>query len=727
MHTYTLVIVKGGPTLPYKERVTYDFPSYISIKSLHDYNNDGYVDVLLEYKKDGSSTNALAEFGPDFSMKLVDLDAEPSGDYFMVQKDGGYPDGNLSHITNQSPSAPAAVAAKQTKDGMLITWSDAEDDHTPAMQMRYNISVKRKGKKGDNSFVISPMNGLKDEATICGTVMYKKSTQMLVPASVLTAGETYEIQVQAIDLWNQHSPMTKAVEFTMSADGYVDLAEKVAVGKETAVKFVGTNASSYSIDAGADATIVSNLGNGQYIVKWASEGVKDITLTAGAKTMKTSITVVKPVDLAFSVPEQVFAGVPLTIAVSDEMSAEPKNVGMRSDNNKVSVKYVTGSKTAEITFPSVGTYTLEAYSTDDVRGGSYSQTVNVTEKMPKATIDNVSTDSETGCYIVNWSTSLPAGINEVIVSKEGATLGTFNVLDTVLVSDGKYVDISSNPAVMSARYRIQLLADNGQMSEVSNPHKPLHVMLAKAVNGYNLIWNRYEGVSVDSYHIMRGTSPDNMQLIAQVAGSQMSYTDLTMPDGENFYAVAFQLSGSQQMSAKGLQATAASEEDVNSNVISTADAVDVVEAKSIELIVLDEDKTLSDKHKDLQIFYMIKPTYATITKVKWEILQGSDIASVDANGKLSAKGGSGTVKVKVSSLDGSELSAEMDVPCDVSVEPTAVIAAPAANTGEATLVGKRYYTIDGKQVTSPSMAGSIYIEWSIYSNGQIISRKIMNK
>ena len=685
---------------------------------------------VLEYEKDGSSTNALAEFGPDFSMNLVDLDAglDRYGHYFIVQKDGGYPDGNLSHITNQSPSAPAAVAAKQTKDGMLITWSDAEDDHTPAMQMRYNISVKRKGKKGDNSFVISPMNGLKDEATICGTVMYKKSTQMLVPASVLTAGETYEIQVQAIDLWNQHSPMTKAVEFTMSADGYVDLAEKVAVGKETAVKFVGTNASSYSIDAGADATIVSNLGNGQYIVKWASEGVKDITLTAGAKTMKTSITVVKPVDLAFSVPEQVFAGVPLTIAVSDEMSAEPKNVGMRSDNNKVSVKYVTGSKTAEITFPSVGTYTLEAYSTDDVRGGSYSQTVNVTEKMPKATIDNVSTDSETGCYIVNWSTSLPAGINEVIVSKEGATLGTFNVLDTVLVSDGNYVDISSNPAVMSARYRIQLLADNGQMSEVSNPHKPLHVMLAKAVNGYNLIWNRYEGVSVDSYHIMRGTSPDNMQLIAQVAGSQMSYTDLTMPDGENFYAVAFQLSGAQHMNAKALTATATAvtAEDVNSNVISTADAVDIVEAKSIELIVLDEDRTLNDEHKELQLYYMLLPTYTTISKVKWEILEGSDIASIDANGKLSATGGNGTVKVKVSSLDGSDLSAEIEVLCSVYQVPDA-IEVVSKGAEDTTLKEKRYYTIDGKQIASPAMAGGIYIEWSIYSNGQIVSRKIMKK
>ena len=335
----TLTVVKGSAALPYTETVTYDLQGDGGINSIRDYNNDGYMDILLYY----SSHYVLAEFGPDFSMKLVDLDHKPHVDYFMVQKDGGYPDGNLSHIKNQSPSAPATVAAKQTKDGMLITWSDAQDDHTPAMQMRYNISVKRKGKKGDNSFVISPLNGLKDKATICGTVIYKKSTQMLVPASVLTAGETYEIQVQAIDLWNQHSPMTKAIEFTMTGNGYIEVAEKVVVDKETKIKFVGTQSGSYSLAAGDDATIVSNDGNGEFIVKWSKEGVKELILTAGAKTIKSTITVVKPIDLTFNVPEQVYANSPLTVTVSDDMAAEPKDIGMRViGNSKVKVGYSAG-------------------------------------------------------------------------------------------------------------------------------------------------------------------------------------------------------------------------------------------------------------------------------------------------------------------------------------------------------------------------------------------------
>ena len=662
----TLTVVKGSAALPYTETVTYDLQGDGGINSIRDYNNDGYMDILLYY----SSHYVLAEFGPDFSMKLVELDNKPHVDYFMVQKDGGYPDGNLSHIKNQSPSAPASVAAKQTKDGMLITWSDAQDDHTPAMQMRYNISVKRKGKKGDNSFVISPMNGLKDKATICGTMMYKKSTQMLVPASVLTAGETYEIQVQAIDLWNQHSPMTKAIEFTMTSNGYIDVAEQVATDKETTVKFVGTQAGSYSLNAGDGATIVSDKGNGEFIVKWSNEGVKELIMTAGTKTIKSTVTVVKPIDLTFNVPEQVYANSPLTVTVSDDMAAEPKDIGMRViGNSKVKVGYSAGSKTATVTFPSAGTYELEAYSTDDIRGNRYKQTINVTESMPTPTIEQVGVDAETGYYAINWNIAkLPSCISKAIISKEGTTTGAFSAIDTVDVKDGRFIDKSSNPVVQTSRYTIRLVADNGQISESSMPHKPLHVMLMKAISGYNLIWNCYEGLAIQGYSILRGSSPDNMVPIAQVAGSINNYTDITAPNGINYYAVTIQNGTSQRARSASREITDVSDEAISSNIISTESAIEGVTAKSIEIITLDNDKTLNDEHKELQLYTLILPTYSTISTVTWEITEGNSLASIDNNGILHGKGGTGSITVQAKTIDGSDLSAEINIP--ISIQKT---------------------------------------------------------
>ena len=696
-----LSVVKGSATLPYTEVVTYDLP--VSIRELHnlyDYNNDGYLDLGFEGYEYSYDKNKpyLFSFGPDFTGELVEWTNGCFSDNFMVQKDGGYPAGYLSNIKNLPPSAPATVAAKQTKDGLLIAWSDAQDDHTPAMQMRYNVSVKRKGKKGDNSFVISPMNGLKDAATICGTVMYKKSTQMIVPASVLTAGETYEIQVQAIDLWNQHSPMTSVVEFTMAGDGYIEVAEQVAVGKETSVKFVGTQAANYSLNAGSDATIVEDQGNGSYIVKWNSAGVKDITLTAGTMTVKSAVTVVNPVDLTFSVAGQVFAGAPLSINVSDDMAAQPKDVGMRIvNNNKVKVDYIVGSKTATVTFPSVGTYELEAYSTDPVKANSYKQTVEVSAEMPEAVIEQVDVDSETGYYAVNWNAdALPEGITKVVVEKEGSLLDAFHTIATFNAAAGRYVDNSSTPAVKSSRYRIRLLADNGQESSYSNAHKPLHVMIAKAANGFNLIWDSYEGMPVQSYNIMRGSSADNLQQIDQVAGSINSYTDMSAPSGISYYAVTFNTVLYQN--ARGMNRAGSEEEVVKSNVISTEQAIDVVEAQHLEIIVLDDDKTLSEEHQDLQLYHLLLPTYATIAKVNWEIVQGSDIATIDANGRLHATGGSGTVTVRLSTIDGSGLSADIDIPCTLSNDEDLTGIYDIQLT---TVSDDQWYDVNGRRLATP--------------------------
>ncbi len=663
-----LIIIKGSETKPCTETVTCELPvpiNSIRTSGTYDFNNDGYLDIVYydeKYKK------YLVEFGADFKTDIIEMTSDYySHGKFMVQKNGGYPDGYLSNIKNLPPSAPATVAAKQTKDGMLITWSDAQDDHTPAMQMRYNISVKRKGKKGDNSFVISPMNGLKDKATICGTVIYKKSTQMLVPASVLTAGDTYEIQVQALDLWNQHSPMTKAIEFTMNNNVYIDVAEKVAVGKETEVRLMGAQSDTYSLAAGTDATIVSNNGNGEFTVRWSSEGVKELVLTAGTKTIKSTVTVVKPVDLTFSVLEQVFANSPLTITVNDEMAAEPKDVGMRVvGNSKIKVEYLAGSKTATVTFPSTGTYELEAYSTDDIRGNSYKQTVNVTASMPKPAIEQVGVDAGTGYYAINWNAgTLPSGISKAVISKESTTTGVFSAIDTVDVKEGQFIDKSSNPVVQTSRYTIQLIADNGQISESSLPHKPLHVMLMKATSGYNLIWNYYEGISVQGYDILRGTSPDNMKPIAQVAGSINNYTDITAPSGTNYYAVTIQNGTSQSVRSASRGITDISGETISSNVISTESAIEGVTAENIEIITLDNDKTLNDEHKDLQLYTLILPTYSTVSTVMWEITEGNSLASIDNKGILHGKGGEGNVTVQARTIDGSDLSAEITVPVSI--------------------------------------------------------------
>jgi len=650
-----------------------------------DMNNDGYVDIPYVEKDPVSTYNGWNNslkgepytllIKPDFSYELIPvvnnnsqwdvkelIQLNDKGDILCLCEDGRLNSQIRTTIPNQSPAAPATVAAKQTQDGMLITWSDAVDKETPAMQMRYNVSVKRKGKKGDGAFIISPMNGLMDEAAIVPGYDYKKSTQMLIPASVLTAGETYEIQVQAIDLWGAHSPMTKTVELTMDGNGYIDMTDRIATNKETTVKYVGTQATSYSLQPGEGGQIVKDNGKGEFVVSWSTEGLKEIVMTVGNTQVKSTIAVQKPYDMTFEVPSLVLTGTPIAIKAPADMIALARNVGWRSDKNNVDVKYTSGDEYAYVTFPKTGTYMLEAYCTDSIRGNSYHQQINVTDEMPVATIQRVDTYGNN--YFVAWDeTALPAYINKVVVLREGNSLNQFVVMDTVSVSQGYYIDATSNALVVSNRYRIMLLATNGQASEMSDIHKPLHVMLGYSpLGGYNLMWNSYEGLTVDNYQIWRGTNPDNMEFYAQVAGSQQNYTDLSPAEGNNYYSIVF---NPQTTHRSARRASPVNDEGiVRSNWVSSDGGTAIVLAQSIE-ITTGTVTSLTKETPTVNLYCNILPAYSTIGKVSWSIVEGAEFATIDSEGRLTAKEGVGTVVVRATTIDGSNLKTEISIPCNV--------------------------------------------------------------
>lgn len=648
-------------------------PQSLLLKSNFDYE-------IVSADADGNDTNVYFYGDIDYVAPLTD-----SGDILVK----GYR--HATTIPNQKPGAPAQVAVKQTQDGMLITWSDAVDKETPAAQMRYNISVKRKGKKGDGAFVISPMNGLKDEAAIVPGYDYKQSTQMLIPSIVLTAGETYEIQVQAIDLWGAHSPMTAPVEFVMDNTGYIEATDRIARDTETLIALRAAQADSYSIDLGEGGEVVKEHGGGQYTVKWNTTGVKQYSITAGTATISSQIAVVERVDVSFELPEVVYAGAPVTVTVSDEMAQQSANVGVYCDGATVS--YWPGSKTATVTFPTTGTYELVSCYTDAVRGNEYRRTVVISEEMPKAEIAFVTV--ENGRFVVAWPEQ-PAFVKKVVVYKESNKTGSFLPVDTVSAAAGNtYVDASSNANVASCRYRIAWLADNHQASDWSEAHKPLHVMLSiSPLGGFNIMWNAYEGVQVANYTILRGTSEDTMQPIDMVSGMLQSYTDLNVSGDElYYYAVAF-----TPGQPAGASRRAGHEEDIRSNVMKSSNAIKLVSANRVEIIAISDELKLTDESPTLQLYALVLPVYSTISRVAWTIVEGADQASINNDGLLSGIKGAGTIKVRATTLDGSNLTAEIEITNDMSSQsedvPTDIVEVEQRSVTHTDAV----YSIDGRKV-----------------------------
>ena len=667
------VVIKGKPVDQWPcDEVVMTIHSSYPLKVSNDLDNNGFVDLVtcLKYHPVGGDQTQYCVYliQPDF--KYTKVNYPYSTDFISDQLlwqplfPGDYAIGLKSNIKNEAPTAPENLRVGMTDKGMLLKWDDAKDDRTPATQMRYNVSVKYKNKKvGEkNAFLISPLNGLADKATICSNVYYRKATQMYIPLDVLKSGESYEVQVQAIDLMGAHSPMTKPVEIKVNTNGYLSAAHQmVAKGETCNVQFVGTQPSNYTIKAGTDAT-VNDKGNGKLSISWSTSGEKTIDMIADGCTFSSIVKVYAPEDFALAIPSKVMKDTPISVK-------RPKTM-FDNDICYFNVKGVTKSQTTNdgfiLTLGNAG-YN-EVVSSVGFNDGSECTFVNKTtvteETMPDANITGVLADGNH--YRVNWNTSVPQMVDRVEILRETNRYNEFEVVATMPVSQGSWLDTASDNRIQTQRYRIRLLANNNvQTSTFSETHKPLHVTIYKsATKGYSLVWNAYEGMDIESYRILRGTSTDNLTQIAEVAGSLQNYTDISAPAGTCLYAIAYVPASTQQLAESCAMRSNTSNAYILSNAVSTAEAIEAVAATSIEIGILEkyDSNTLYGGDCRFHLTATMLPTNASLSGVKWSIVSGDDIAHLSADGVLTHKSlGDGDVVVRAEAIDGSGIYGEKTI------------------------------------------------------------------
>lgn len=677
---YNMVIVKGKPmsewpcketvVIPLKECTFYagGEPSFKFV----DFSNNGYLDIIvgnsfvLLMDKDFSFQKAQYETVPDY--RSVDGLKSINEYHWQPLTPGAYPNGYKSSIKNEAPSVPAHVTATSVPEGLLLKWDDATDDHTPWMQMRYNVSLKIKSKTGENAFVLSPMNGLSDEAAICSGVYYRKATQLIVPKTALVNGTTYELQVQAIDLMGEHSAMTKPVEVTYNAEKMIMIDDNEHyTGLAYYGKCTNVSGNAFTIDPGEGGTVLQHSDGGIFSLKWNTPGVKTITFKDGNDVITKLVNVKLLPDLTINLPERVMLNTPLTVRVPECFQTGKYDDFGFKESEAYKATFEKGGTIATIVFKEVGEQSLQPYVKieKDLTLSEQFKTMVIDETMPAAEIKSV--ESNDKYYQVNWSTDVPSMVSKVEVSRETNRLNQFEVLDIVPVGNATYVDLTSDNRVQPQRYRIRLIAENEmQHSDYSAAHNPLHVMINKTADkkGNNLMWNAYEGLEVTSYIIMRGSSEKNLKAIATISGSQQNYTDYDAPAGVSYYAVKFETNTSA--GAKGMGRVAASE-DVSSNVISSEEAMPTTQATTLYAGTVENIAKLSNSQQQLHMVATILPTYVTFNKVSWSIVSGGEYASISQSGLLTAKGGKGDVVVRVVTLDGSNLSSEITIPCDVNI------------------------------------------------------------
>jgi hypothetical protein len=150
----------------------------------------------------------------------------------------------------------------------------------------------------------------------------------------------------------------------------------------------------------------------------------------------------------------------------------------------------------------------------------------------------VSVDPSNGNNMIVWEPQEVNYLTEYIIYKETSVLNEYEPIGSVSYgNEGIFIDENSNSSVQSSLYKIGALNTCSTEPNVSLHHKTVHLTSNLGINNeVNLIWSAYEGENVDSYLIYRGTSSDDLTLLATVSGSITSYTDLS-PLPSSYYMI----------------------------------------------------------------------------------------------------------------------------------------------------------------------------------------------
>lgn len=626
-----------------------------------DIDQDGLAD--LQQFKDGSII--VSNHGSPVLVPFTRYDLYGS-DFVDINNDG-VPDcsfnGALMRIANNNtaPTAPTTLIAAQTADEVIISWDGATDKESTTSQLRYNISIKEKGATGDGAYIWSPLNATNDKARMSLVrgipTYYRQATKLPMPINRFQAGKTYEICVQAIDPWYASSPFSKVIEFTPQAECHITLPAKAGVDEYVAYRTVSNVLGSLSIRQ-AEGMDLSKNG----YIKWNTPGVKTVVTTNTNSMIKstTQILIVDKPNLDVQIPARALAGQTLVQDMPECMRNEGAKVSVTSDEAKVA--YDANTNKAVVTLPEQdGNCQLTITYADEVWQKAITRNYNINVVGKNWTPQIAQVKVADGHSVIQWDEqNLPAPelfTGMVNIYRESDIADSYDLIAQVPMSQGKYVDEQSHSEVCSYRYQMTLSTTYGVETLPSKVHATMHVLANHGLgNDINIRWTPYEGTTVAQYVVYAGASPDNMQIVDRLSGYARSYVHHRNSDATTYYAVGFV--AKSELSAKAKAKTIANDEIV-SNIISSADAYSINAVQSIEIATREEEAMFTQERLTLHLLAYVTPSQASIGKVEWSLLAGESLVNLSDDGVMQLIPGTtgGEVIVQAKAIDGSGITA----------------------------------------------------------------------
>lgn len=200
---------------------------------------------------------------------------------------------------------------------------------------------------------------------------------------------------------------------------------------------------------------------------------------------------------------------------------------------------VNGLNNATIANPKTGAsgivYTLTVTTPNGCKASDQVKVDIVNMNAPEICMVGVDTTNKN---VIRWNNLSNDALDSVLIYKETNVSGNYIKIGSVAALKNGFKDVSSQPEVKSAKYKISVLDTCGLESAKSTYHKTMHLAITQGIGtSWNLIWEPYEGFTVPTYNIYRGTDAKNLQFIDATSGTSTQFTNYNPPPGDLYYQV----------------------------------------------------------------------------------------------------------------------------------------------------------------------------------------------